>query len=171
MPDDIWVKQDGNKEILLKEYLANDNLHELVRKNVLNITMNFDKRVHSFVKRIIMPESSPMCTEFYHYRVEFQMRGAAHIHGVLWVNLPKLEEKFPGLQIVISKLKNSSTLNENEKEVASNFVDAFVTCSLDIEALDDTVMKYRCITTQQLVASIILLADLVTQGFQVIKLL
>ena len=143
MPDEIWVKQDGNKEILLKEYLANDNLHELVRKNVLNITMNFDKRVHSFINRIIMPESSPMCTNFYHYRVEFQMRGAGHIHGVLWVNLPKLEEKFPGLQMVISKLKNSSTLTEKEKEVASNFVDAFVTCSLDIEALTDTVKEVQ----------------------------
>ena len=101
--DEIWVVQ-GDKEVLLKDYLSNDNLHDLVRSNVLNITMNFDKRVHSFIKKIIMPESSPMCTEFYHYRVEFQLRGAGHIHGVLWVDLPQLEENFPGLQVVMSKL-------------------------------------------------------------------
>ena len=140
--DEIWIKQ-GEEEVILKEYLANDNLHELVRKNVLNITMNFDKRVHAFINRIVMAESSPMHTQFYHYRVEFQMRGAGHIHGVLWVDLSIIEKKFPGLQNVMSKLKASSILNKEEREVAANFVDAFVTCSLDIEALTDTVKEVQ----------------------------
>ena len=30
--DEIWVKQEGKEEVILKEYLANDNLHDLVRK-------------------------------------------------------------------------------------------------------------------------------------------
>ena len=84
-----------------------------------------------------------MHTQFYHYRVEFQMRGAGHIHGVLWVDLPKLEEQFPGLQNVMSKLKVSSILSEDDKDVAANFVDAFVTCSLDIDALTDTVKEVQ----------------------------
>ena len=141
--DEIWVKQEGKEENILREYLANDNLHDLVRKNVLNITMNFDKRVHAFINRIVMADNSPMSTQFYHYRVEFQMRGAGHIHGVLWVDLPKLEKKFPGLQGVMSKLKASSTLNKEEREITANFVDAFVTCSLDIDALTDIVREVQ----------------------------
>ena len=141
--DEIWIKQEGKEEVTLKEYLANDNLHDLVRKNVLNITMNFDKRVHAFINKIIMAESSPMHTKFYHYRVEFQMRGAGHIHGVLWVDLPKLEENFPGLLNVMSKLKTSCTLNSEEKDVAAKFVDAFVTCSLDIDAITDIVKEVQ----------------------------
>ena len=105
--------------------------------------MNFDKRVHAFINRIVMAESSPMHTEFYHYRVEFQMRGAGHIHGVLWIDLPKLEEKFPGLQNVMSKLKAPITLSNEEKDVAANFVDTFVTCSLDIDAISDIVKEVQ----------------------------
>ena len=32
-----------------------------------------------------------MSVRFYSYKVEFQQRGAAHIHGIIWLNLDMLE--------------------------------------------------------------------------------
>ena len=83
------MQEEGKDKVPLQEYMKNEtlNLHELVRENILAITMNFDKRVHAFMSKIVMAEKSPMKTQFYHYRVEFQARGAGHIHGVLWVKL------------------------------------------------------------------------------------
>ena len=39
-----------------------------------------------------MARSNPMNVQFYSYKVEFQQRGAAHIHGIIWLNLDKLEK-------------------------------------------------------------------------------
>ena len=88
----IYVQEDGKDRVLLEDYLKNENRHELVRQNVLAVTMIFDRRVHAFMKNIAMAPSSPMKAEYYTYRVEFQLRGAAHIHGVLWIDLPELEK-------------------------------------------------------------------------------
>ena len=148
--DDIFVQEEGKEKVPLKEYLENENLHELVRENILAITMNFDKRVHSFINKIVMAESNPMKTQFYHYRVEFQARGAGHIHGVLWIDLEKLEIgdgktniKFKGLQNAMKKLKNSEPLLEEDHQVLSSFVDQFVTCSLSDPDLSDLVQEVQ----------------------------
>ena len=37
--------------------------------------------------------------KYYTYKVEFQHRGAPHIHGVLWLDLDKLEEMNADLKI------------------------------------------------------------------------
>ena len=149
--DDIWVQEEGKEKVPLEDYLENENLHELVRENILAITMNFDKRVHAFMNKIVMDEKSPMKTKFYHYRVEFQARGAGHIHGVLWVNLDDLEkelddekkEKFKGLVNAMNKLKQSESLLEADKQVLATFVDNFVTCSLDDPDLRDLVKEVQ----------------------------
>ena len=38
-----------------------------------------------------MNPKGDMCVEYYNYRVEFQMRGAGHIQGTLWIDWQKLE--------------------------------------------------------------------------------
>ena len=43
------------------------------------------------IRDIVMDKSNPMSVDYYSMKVEFQGRGAAHNHGVLWVNLKKLE--------------------------------------------------------------------------------
>jgi hypothetical protein len=78
-----------------------------------------------------MKKSSPMHVNFYNYRVEFQLRGAGHIHGVLWLDLEALKSEFPNLQKAFSNLqfgKDLSNLLENE---LINFADKFITCSLE----------------------------------------
>ena len=152
--DNIFVQEEGKDEVPLKEFLANEDLHEMVRQNVLTITMIFDKRVHAFMSKIVMGKNSPMKTKYYHYRVEFQKRGAGHIHGVLWVDLnevekesmenPNEDERLEGLEAAMNKLRSSKPhLDPGERAVVAKFVDKFVTCSLDDEDLADTVKEVQ----------------------------
>ena len=71
----------------LNDYLQeNEDMHDMIRQNLLNATLVFNHRVKMFVKNIIMNPDNPLTIKYYNYKVEFAMRGAAHIHGVLWVN-------------------------------------------------------------------------------------
>ena len=79
----------------LEQYLKeemDDSLHELIRGNVLLATRYFNQRVKKFFSKIVMGKNNPMNVEHYTYKVEFQERGAGHIHGTLWLDLNKLEE-------------------------------------------------------------------------------
>ena len=46
------------------------------------------------MKEIVMNKSNPMAVKYYSTKVEFQGRGAAHNHGVLWVDVNKIELYF-----------------------------------------------------------------------------
>ena len=73
--------------ISVEEFLkANESKHEFIKSNLLNATLTFNHRVKMFVKHIIMSSGNPMTIQNYSYKVEFAMRGAVHIHGVLWVD-------------------------------------------------------------------------------------
>ena len=76
------------------------------------------------------------------YRVEFQGRGAAHIHGVIWLNIKEMEQsemfKDEGLSNGIlseafKKLRDDVKLTEDEKEAIVKLTDMFVSCSLNPE--------------------------------------
>ena len=77
--------KDGQEEVLInglsiEEYLSqNSSRHEHIKSNLLTATRNFQHRVKSFIKNIVMNSFSPMIVRFYNYRVEFQMRGK-HFH-------------------------------------------------------------------------------------------
>ena len=82
--------------ISMEEFLQREeNLtkHEFIRKNILTTTLNFNNRVQEFIKNIVMNKHSPLAVEYYSYRVEFQLCGAAHIHGTIWVNWMNIAEK------------------------------------------------------------------------------
>ena len=89
------ISKDGrriNKD--LKTFLredVSDSLHEMIRTNVITATRNFHHRVESFKKEIMLGKNSPMKVKYISYRVEFQGRGAAHIHGTLWLDLKEIE--------------------------------------------------------------------------------
>ena len=81
-------------EMSLEEFLEkHESKHEFIRKNILSATLNFNHRVQEFIKNIIMKKDGYMPVEYYNYRVEFQIRGAGHIHGTLWIDWEKLQEK------------------------------------------------------------------------------
>lgn len=142
-PDEIWVKPTQGPELRLEEYLADRNEHQMIRENVLTLTMSFDRRVHAFLRRIVCAKSSPMKVLHRHYRVEFQLRGAGHIHGVLWTDLDDLEKTFPGLKSIMTKLRISNRLNDQDKKVLENYVDAFISCSLADDDLVDIVKSVQ----------------------------
>ena len=137
--DDIFVEENGVLKPL-RDYLnENVKLHDMVKENILTITMMFDKRVKEFINKIVMAQSNPMRVKYYHYRVEFQKRGAGHIHGVLWLDLELLENTFKGLTSAMKKFKTQETLTKKEKDVVASFVDSCSTCSLKDKDLYDTI--------------------------------
>ena len=68
----------GGKEVEIpwKDYLAeyvDESQHELIRRNVLLATRNFQHRMEIFKKEIIFGANSPLCVRHISYRVEFQV--------------------------------------------------------------------------------------------------
>ena len=137
--DITYEVKDGREHCLidgddLETFLKNNqSKHEFIRTNILTATRNFDHRVKQFIKTVIMSKFNPMCVEFYNYRVEFQMRGAAHIHGVLWLDLDMFVSKnpeFSGLKEAFDEIGKEGILNESQQKLLSKFADKFITCTL-----------------------------------------
>ena len=66
------------------------------------------------------------------YRVEFQGRGAGHIHGVLWLDLKEMKitkVKNSDLQDGYNRLRHNLPLKTEQLTAIENFTDAFVTCT------------------------------------------
>ena len=61
-----------------------------------------------------MSKGNPMCIKYYSYKVEFALRGAAHIHGVLWIdwkNFDSMERKKTVYVIeALEKIRNETSL-------------------------------------------------------------
>ena len=58
-----------------------ESLHELIRGNVLTATRYFQQRAKHFIDKVAMGKNNLMHVKNYTYKVEFQDRGARHIHG------------------------------------------------------------------------------------------
>ena len=160
----VNARVKGKDWKLMKQFLEEDvdeSLHELIRGNVLTATRYFHHRVKSFINKVVMGENNPMRASYYTYKVEFQDRGAGHIHGTLWLRLDELEKMhrgedgelkstveqgsnnknkgyFYGLQLAFSKLRKNQKLESDDKAVLSKFIDEFTTVSIH----GNTVGKY-----------------------------
>ena len=140
-----FCKDGVEQELELEVYLKNEvdeSLHELIRTNVLNATRNFQHRVDAFIKNIIFGDNNPMCIKHLSYKVEFQGRGAGHIHGVLWADLAKIQKgkdenlpEFNHLTDAFKKLRENVPLDDCEIKELEYYVDKFVTCSLNPDKL------------------------------------
>ena len=78
----------------LKEYIQeemDESVHEILRRNVVTATRNYQHRVKAFIKEIMTHPSSPMLVLHYCAKLEFQGRGAAHNHGTLWLDMNRME--------------------------------------------------------------------------------
>ena len=132
--EEVLIK-DGDKWVLMDIFLKENyqSKHEIIRDNVLSQTLTFDHRVQEFIKNIMMNKDSPFSVKYYSYRVEFQLRGAAHCHGTIWVDFEKyfekeIEEETNGerkyKELVKTTSKNPKILeevkNENEEIKKNN---------------------------------------------------
>ena len=96
----IYEVRNGREEcfidgVPLEDFLReekNQSKHDFIRENVLAQTLVFDNRLKNFIKHIVMNSESPLSIQYYNYRIEFQLRGAAHAHGTLWVDWAKYFE-------------------------------------------------------------------------------
>ena len=129
----------GDEVLTLEEYMqdrrfGNDSRHTQIRKHVLTATRNFDNRVKEFMKHIVMSKENPMNTKLFNYRVEFQARGAGHIHGVLWIDfdqeLPNMLDK-DLIKSAFNKFRHDENLTEEEEAEVIKYIDTFVTCTSD----------------------------------------
>ena len=120
----------------------NESLHEMIRNNVITATRNFQHRVDAFRTDIILGHNNPLKVKHISYRVEFQGRGAAHVHGTLWLDIKEIEklrsfcekmkcEKSGYLFEAFKKLRDNTKLTEEEKEAVATLTDMFITCSLN----------------------------------------
>ena len=82
------VEIDGRFESTLPEYQKwyfeqkKISMTDFLKDHFVLITRIFDKRVKDFVTEVMKKKGIVN----YSYRVEFQMRGLPHIHGVAWLN-------------------------------------------------------------------------------------
>ena len=102
--------------------LVRGGIHTLIKENVYTITKVFDKRVRDLINIIIKGKNSPMLTLNYHYRIEFQSRGAGHAHGVLWLDLPELDVEFPGIKAIFKSIKNDLRFNDTQIAILQKFI-------------------------------------------------
>ena len=127
-------------------------------------TRYFHQRAKLFINKIVMAKSNPMSVKFYSYKVEFQQRGAAHIHGILWLDMFRLEKliwkndqlahpasdymnhgqsslPLKGIAETFKKLRSCQKLSKENISVLTVFVDSFTTVSTHGPTVGDDVVK------------------------------
>ena len=71
------------------EKLTIPERNKLISENVVQSTLHFQKRIEKVIKLMTFPkfldDECPYSVSSYYYRVEFQQRGAPHIHCLLWL--------------------------------------------------------------------------------------
>ena len=141
---------DGSTKLLesfLKED-ADESIHEYIRSNVFTATRIFVHRVKAFKRDIMMGNNNPMHIKKFSYKVEFQGRGAGHIHGTLWCDLNKImndenyknsEEQIvnDSLESVFKKLRQNEELSSDEENILVAFAEKFTTCTLNKEKAEE----------------------------------
>ena len=88
---------------------------KLVQKDPVTRSRYFDHRVQEFLNIILKSNCEPIgkLRDFF-YRVEFQQRGSPHIHMLVWID-------------------NAPSLEKNSEEEIVQFVDKYLTCSVNDE--------------------------------------
>ena len=152
-----------------EEFKTEVSTHEEIRNDVLLATRNFQHRVEMFRKEIMFGSNNPMKIRHITYRVEFQGRGAGHIHGVLWVDLEEInkemkqelereinkveidmltegkhEEKVNKETVLVDaydNLRRNEKLKMAEVRALELFADKFCTCSLNSNEVGEKVAK------------------------------
>ena len=158
-----FTKNGDIKTYSLEKFLeeeCDESLHEFIRTNVFTATRNFLNRVTAFRTEIMLDKSSPMKITYWSDKMEFQGRGAGHIHGVAWCNLEKINEMIRTerkVGIILSNdecdseeersndddenhlvnayrsLRENKLLKKNEEKALIDFVDRSVTCTTNPE--------------------------------------
>ena len=106
------------------------NMSSLLKENIMLITQMFDNRVKAFIKNILLKSGF----EHYAHRIEYQIRGMPHVHGVVWFKI----------EVIKDFIDDSGSFVYNKKLIA--FIDKWISCSLENEdqRLNDIVKTVNC---------------------------
>ena len=98
---------------------------ELIQKDPVTCARNFEHMVQLLIHNFIKSSNHPIgeVLDFF-YPVEFQQRGAPHIHGLFWI-------------------KNAPEYGKDCDEDIIKFVDSYVSCKADPDDLSDLVNLQR----------------------------
>ena len=129
-------------DIYLKHYLSKEKkgMTDFLKDHYIIITRVFDKRVKDFLNTVM----KDMGIENYCYRVEFQMRGLPHIHGVFWLKKEYIET-------CLDRDGLFRTDEEGEKNIIAK-IDEWIFCSRKfgdpkLEKIVNEVQKHNCTKT------------------------
>ena len=79
----------------MEDYIENEmdeTLHETFRTNVVTATRNYQHRVQALMESIVKNPNNMLSVKHFSSKLEFAGRGAGHNHGVLWLDIGKLEQ-------------------------------------------------------------------------------
>ena len=83
-----WENDHRKIESLKNFKETQKDKHKFYKDHFLLITRLFDNRVKAFVNNILMANED---VEHFSYRIEFQIRGMPHLHGVFWLDEEKIK--------------------------------------------------------------------------------
>ena len=90
----------------------------LLKSNPVTVARMFDKRFHTFLKKVILSPSKPIGNVIdYFYRIEFQQRGSPHVHILIWI-------------------ENAPILGVDKDENVVQFIDKYISCEKPTEKED-----------------------------------
>ena len=125
--DDILI--DGIPLSEFKKYIG--NMSSFYQDHIILLTLMFDNRVKAFLKSIFNDD-----IEHYSYRIEWQLRGMPHLHGIIWL-------KKSSIQHLLGPDGSFDVDDKNKEEELVKFIDKWTSCSLDTgnEKLDKIVKE------------------------------
>ena len=89
----------------------------------VTVTSQFEQRYRAFLNNIILDKNGPLGeVEHYYCRLEWQARGAPHIHAKLWC-------------------KNAKVLGKDPDEEVLAFIQKYITCELPDEKINPELYK------------------------------
>ena len=128
-PNEEWdgksdsISVDG---ISLTEYMEKNikSKTAFLKDHFILITRMFDSRLKAFIKHILMNFN----VEHYSYRIEFQMRGLPHAHGIFWLQRNQV-------------LKYMNSEGQFDDSLVPELIDQWMSCSTNTgdEELDHLV--------------------------------
>jgi hypothetical protein len=128
----ILMKVVKNRDISEEEAaaLSYEEKAELIRSDPVTCMRQFDHRYSALLNQILKPEGgvfAPYKLEDYFSRLEFQMRGSPHSHGLYWIeNAPQYIEG-----------------DEDSEKFCVEFIDQFITCERCDEGEMENLIGYQ----------------------------
>jgi ATP-dependent DNA helicase PIF1 len=103
---------------------------ELCTADPVSVCRHYHARIHSIINNLILAKDAPVFGEIVHFfwRVEYQCRGAAHYHLLLWS-------------------KDAPLIGTDSDDTILKYIEQYVTCSMPDEIKSPTLYKY--VTTFQ----------------------